>query len=267
MATAPGDKSEADQEADLTAKMQKLTPNIDGALKDTTWTWEDDLLYALPARTARKCARRDCCKTEPIETTKGFAACARCQTARYCSRDCQVVDWKKGGRHRHMCPQLTAFKATGFDQAQKRHAVIIGCLGRVRLYVFPFYVGKRAKHGDGILFLQCPAPLEDFYFNGDVTRHGEPQRRAVVASYVTPKEFDDELVAADFELALARRGVLEAVAQADDSRAAVLCKFRCGYVCAFTTKIVPDVRVCAALCADYESESVLRLNIDDADGS
>ena len=73
----------------------------------------------------------------------------------------------------------------------------------------------------------------------------------MVASYVTPKEFDDELVAADFELALARRGVLEAVKEADESRAAVLCKFR-GFVCAFVTKIVPDVRVCAALCADYE---------------
>ena len=41
----------------------------------------------------------------------------------------------------------------------------------------------------------------------------------------------DELVAADFELALARRGVLEAVSQDDESRAAVLCKFRCGFVC------------------------------------
>ena len=131
------------------------------------------------------------------------------------------------------------------------------------MYVFPFYVGKRAKMGDGFLFLQCPAPLEDFFFDTDVTRYGEPQKRAVVASYVTPKEFDDELVAADFELALARRGVREAVSQADESRAAVLCKFRCGFVCAFVTKIVPDVRVCAALCADYDEMATLRLNIDD----
>ena len=264
---APNDKSEADQEKELTEKMQKLTPNVDGALQDTTWTWEDDLLYALPARTARKCARRDCSKTEPLEppedTAKRFAACAKCQTARYCSRECQIQDWKKGGRHKRMCPQLTAFKERGFDRDQKRHAVIVGCLGRVRLYVFPFYVGKRAKHGDGFLFLQCPAPLEDFYFDTDATRYGEAQKRAVVASYVTPKEFDDELVAADFELALARRGVLEAVEQADESRAAVLCKFRCGFVCAFVTKIVPDVRVCAALCADYEEMATLRLNIDD----
>jgi hypothetical protein len=264
MASTPNDKSEAEQK-ELTDKMQRLTPNIDGALQDTTWHWEDDLLYALPARTARKCARRDCSKTEPLEppeeTSKRFAACAKCQTARYCSRECQIQDWKKGGRHKRMCPQLIAFK--NFDRDQKRRAVIVGCLGRVRLYVFPFYVGKRAKHGDGFLFLQCPAPLEDFFFDTDVTRYGEPQKRAVVASYVTPKEFDDELVAADFELALARRGVLEAVSQADESRAAVLCKFRCGFVCAFVTKIVPDVRVCAALCADYEEMATLRLNIDD----
>ena len=71
----------------------------------------------------------------------------------------------------------------------------------------------------------------------------------MVASYVTPKEFDDELVAADFELALARRGVLEAVSQADESRAAVLCKFaaassarssrRSCPTCAFVLPYVP----------------------------
>ena len=153
MASTPSNKSEADQEKELTEKMQKLTPNVDGALQDTTWTWEDDLLYALPARTARKCARRDCSKTEPLEppeeTSKRFAACAKCQTARYCSRECQIADWKKGGRHKRMCPQLSSFKERGFDRDQKRHAVIVGCLGKVRLYVFPFYVGKRAKMGDG----------------------------------------------------------------------------------------------------------------------
>ena len=101
---------------------------------------------------------------------------------------------------------------------------------------------------------------------------GEPlptdgSNRVDYSKFDDSKEFDDELVAADFELALARRGVLEAVDQADDARAAVLCKFRCGFVCAFVTKIVPDVRVCAALCADYDDMATLRLNIDDDDGS
>ena len=110
MASTPSDAPTDDQEAErLTAKMQKLTPNVDGALQDTTWTWEDDLLYALPARTARKCARRDCPKTEPLEppedTAQRFAACAKCQTARYCSRECQRVHWRTGG-HKARCKTL-----------------------------------------------------------------------------------------------------------------------------------------------------------------
>ena len=51
-----------------------------------------------------------------------------------------------------MCPQLIAFK--NFDRDQKRRAAS-GVNRAVRLYVFPFYVGKRAKMGDGFLFLQC----------------------------------------------------------------------------------------------------------------
>ena len=128
-------------------KMQKLTPNIDGRAPGHDPTWEDDLLYALPARTARKCARRDCSKTEllepPEDTAKRFAACAKCQTARRCSRECQIQDWKKGGRHKRMCPQLIAFK--NFDRDQKRRAVIVGCPGKVELYAFPSTSGKELR--------------------------------------------------------------------------------------------------------------------------
>jgi len=38
--------------------------------------------------------------------------CTRCQTALYCSRECQVAHWKKGadGGHKKECPQLQAKK-------------------------------------------------------------------------------------------------------------------------------------------------------------
>ena len=57
MASTPTNKSEADQAEELTAKMQRLTPNIDGALQDTTWHWEDDLLYTRQNR-KKVCASR-----------------------------------------------------------------------------------------------------------------------------------------------------------------------------------------------------------------
>lgn len=270
-----------------------------GAAAVTVWEWEDDLMYALPARVVRKCTRLACTETEPIvkkdaegggseaskkeaadregegggargatsgggPKPKTFASCARCG-ARFCSRECQIIDWKRGGCHKGMCPQLAAFRDGGFCTEQKRDAVLRGCLGRIRMYAFPFFVCHRAMKGDGALFLQSKNTLDDFFFDGLVTRHGEPLRRTVFASYVTLEEFDSELVAEDFELALSRAGLrrgLEACAK-DQKRATILTKFRCGYVAVFTTQIVPDVAVCNALAKDYEQQAILQLNIDD----
>lgn len=262
-----------------------------GAAACTVWEWEDDLLYALPARTVRKCARLGCANTEAIpgavaapadgvaalslgesgapeaeaSSKKRFASCARCG-ARFCCRECQVADWRKNsGSHRRMCPQLAALRDGGFSAAQKRDAALRGCLGRVRMYAFPFYVGRRASKGAGALFLQSKNTLDEFFFDGPVGPRGEPANRTIFASFVTPQEFDAELVAEDFELALARRGFNAGVASAaeDESRACILCKFRCGYVCVFTTQIVPDVAVCNALASDYDDQAILQLNIDD----
>ena len=46
---------------------------------------------------ARGCGKRE-------SATKRFAKCARC-SARYCSRACQVQDWKRGG-HKELCPMF-----------------------------------------------------------------------------------------------------------------------------------------------------------------
>lgn len=246
-----------------------------GAAAATVWEWEDDLLYALPARDVRKCSRLGCGATEPADAAAvcppagerappKFASCSRCG-ARFCSRACQVADWKRGGAHKRMCPQLAAFRDGGFGAAQKRDAALRGCLGRVRMYAFPFYVARRAAKGAGALFLQSRNTLDEFYFDGPVTRRGEPAARTVFVSFVTPAEFDAELVAEDFELALARRGFARGVAAVAEvpGRACVLCKFRCGYVAVFTTQIVPDVAVCNALAADYDDRAILQLNIDE----
>ena len=151
------------------------------------------------------------------------------------------------------------------EEPAERTGLAPGFAGRVRMYAFPFYVGRRAAKGGGALFLQSKNTLDEFFFDGPVTRHGEAAARTVFASYVTPAEFDAELVAEDFELALARRGFSRGVAAvaADPTRACVLCKFRCGYVAVFTTQIVPDVAVCNALAADYGDQAILQLNIDE----
>jgi len=48
------------------------------------------------------CARRGCFETETVDTP--FSRCASCKVPYYCSRDCQVVDWKE--RHKHVCKDV-----------------------------------------------------------------------------------------------------------------------------------------------------------------
>ena len=253
-------KTAAEAEEVLAAAAAQQQPS--GASAATVWAWEED--GATAARTTRKCTRLACCATEPVGGAeaggKKFASCARCG-ARFCSRDCQVADWKRGGCHKAMCPQVAAFRDGGFGRDQRRDAVLRGCLGRVRMYAFPHFVCHRALKGDtGALFLQSSDALEDFFFDGPVNRHGEPQRRAIFVAYVAEADFDDAGLGLSADARAALRG---AAAGCEGGRAAVLCKFRCGAVAVFSTDIVPALPVCNALARDYEDQPVLQLNVDD----
>ena len=50
------------------------------------WEWEDELLYALPERGAKKCMRADCAN---FEGEVAFSKCAQCGVAKYCCRQCR----------------------------------------------------------------------------------------------------------------------------------------------------------------------------------
>ena len=118
-------KSEAEQEKELTdenATADTKRRRRSHSFQDTTWTWEDDLLYALPGADRKKV----CASRLPEDGTPGAAGghgkavrgLREMSNGAYCSRECQIQDWKKGGRHKRMCPQLIAFK--NFDRDQKR---------------------------------------------------------------------------------------------------------------------------------------------------
>ena len=51
--------------------------------------------------------REGVCSTSPLTTSLSIklSKCAKCQVATYCSRQCQLDNWKKGqgGGHKFMC--------------------------------------------------------------------------------------------------------------------------------------------------------------------
>ncbi|PMD41312.1 hypothetical protein L207DRAFT_581754 [Hyaloscypha variabilis F] len=55
-----------------------------------------EAISSSPPPTA-KCA---CCSTPETDPEKPLKPCAKCQTVRYCSRDCQKKDWKL---HKKIC--------------------------------------------------------------------------------------------------------------------------------------------------------------------
>lgn len=59
----------------------------------------------------RACENRSCFNTDTVE--KQLDRCAKCKLAYYCSRDCQVADWK--ARHKQVCKKGSEFR----DQTKK----------------------------------------------------------------------------------------------------------------------------------------------------
>ncbi|KAJ1453019.1 hypothetical protein M885DRAFT_588803 [Pelagophyceae sp. CCMP2097] len=222
------------------------------------WEWEDELLYALPERAASsKCFRPDCANVEAGD--QKYAKCGKCG-AKYCCRDCQASDWKKC--HKHMCAQLQIFKGRDFDSELKREAVVRGVVGRIRMYIFPFFVHHRAQNDEpGALYIQSQSTLDEFFFDVAVNQYGDKLDRSLHVAYVTAAEFDTDLAADDFELALARAALRRALASAQETEAAALVRFRCGYVAVVVLPIF-DLRICAALAPDYEGKAQLQLNVD-----
>ena len=58
------------------------------------------------ARAAKRVARRTCaCGQQADLAEKALRVCSACRTRRYCSEECQRVDWYSGD-HRSRCPHL-----------------------------------------------------------------------------------------------------------------------------------------------------------------
>ncbi|CAN0209886.1 unnamed protein product [Ectocarpus sp. 6 AP-2014] len=238
--------------------------------------FELDLMYALAGEkaTARappglclaSCQRAACNKTEE-PTGRPFCCCSKCG-AKYCSRECQVIDWKKD--HKAMCGQLKEMRggdAGGGRAPLDRQSVVARVLGRVRLYLCPFAVCHGEALGRGFVFVQqTPNPVLELEYLRPVNSNGRRLDRSIILHFLSMGEFVDAVLQDDFELGVIR-SPLEAAVESYDTKAemVVLFRARCGYMAVVVVPLVPGWAVCRQLGLEYKEKDALQLNLDDTD--
>jgi len=198
--------------------------------------------------------------------------CGQCRVASYCQKDCQVNDWKNG-QHKSYCnyyrrvgPYMTFLDDN--DNDSKLEA-LTEVFARVRLYACPYAVYKYETLGKGFLFIQsnttlaaCSLPIPKDSYGRSIGP------RSLLLHYLTIGEYDLEVCRDDFELAVVRSELKEAVDNYDEScQVVLLTRFRCGHLSVGVTPIVPDYAVCRKLGNEYYAESstagALQLNLDE----
>jgi len=195
--------------------------------------------------------------------------CARCQVATYCSKECQIQDWKgtDGSMgHKHTCPN---YKRVGHEMTfaveEDKHDAKTELYGRIRFYICPYAVHQSLTVGKGFLFVQSECTLAEVSLL--LPHPSQKEMRSVVVHFLTMGEYDSEVCKDDFELAEVRTMLQEAVDAYDETtNVVVLMRFRCGHVALGIAVLVPDYGICKSLGKEYYQNSTagaLQLNLDD----
>jgi len=199
------------------------------------------------------------------ETSQKLSICSKCGVAAYCSRDCQLKDWKTG-RHKMACPSYARVAKNPMCDRTKQ-TIRNELFQRIRFYVCPYAVFRTAELGRGFLFLQTDRTLQDMssYIPKDCTGH--TITRSVLLHFLTLGEFDSEVCKDDFELALMRTPLKDTVETYEtEKEVVILCRFRCGNMALGRSPLVPDYGICKQLGQDYYAQNnagALQLNLDD----
>jgi len=191
--------------------------------------------------------------------------CSKCHIAAYCSRDCQVRDWKEG-RHKLACPSYSRLETIRSDDVseQIRNEVF----GRIRFYACPYAVVKTSELGNGFLFIQSDTSLENISLTLPKDRYGRSiPKRSILMHFLTLGEYDAEVCRDDFEMAVVRKTLQELLEGYDHLREVViLLRLRCGHVSLGKATLVPDYRICQKLGQDYYADipaGAVQLTLDD----
>jgi len=223
--------------------------------------------------------------TDTTSTTTKLLKCSQCRVATYCSKSCQLVDWKYGSSsfsvvlpHKRICaayqrigPGMMLSKEA--DQRTVREEV----LTKIRFYASPYAVHntKFEGIGRGFLFLQSDSTLAQLslptgaYIRLPRWQQQQPSApRSVLLHYLTLGEYDQELCRDDFELACVREELKKALESYDDETQVVyLMRFRCGHLAVGIAPLVPDYKLSCKLAKEYYGDQhqcqPIQLNLDD----
>lgn len=194
-----------------------------------------------------------------------LSKCAKCHIAAYCSRECQIKDWKDG-RHKMACPSYT--RLGSIDDKATREQVRNEVFSRIRFYACPYAVHKTSELGNGFLFIQSDTTIQDLSIAIPKDRTGRSMTtRSVLMHYLTLGEYDAEVCRDDFEMAVVRPKLQELVQDYDEqNEVVVLLRLRCGHVAVGKATLVPDYRICKKLGQDYYANNPagsVQLTLDD----
>ncbi|GAX17827.1 hypothetical protein FisN_18Hh027 [Fistulifera solaris] len=232
-----------------------MTTTTESSSLSTEWLQTLELGYAgvaTPSFSNNKCFH---CNI-PLTTPK---QCSQCHVATYCSKECQIQDWKQ--RHKKYCAAYQRIDAQGRwntpddDSAHARHHV----LHQIRLYAMPYAVYQMQALGRGFLFIQSTQTLAALTLPG--------RNRSVLLHYLTLGEYDAEVCRDDFELTAVRTCLQKAVNDYDaQQQMVVLMRFRCGHVAVGIIPLSLEFAVCLQLGKEYYQNvtaGALELQLDD----
>ena len=154
------------------------------------WLHETPSAEEPPAETERLCFR--------CGAGGAAATCAKCGVAVYCSRECQKVDWGKGGAfggHKSLCER---YKWLGREQRvppEEHRTMVAELITRTKLYLCPFMVhhAESAAPGSGFGFVQSECTLAELALPAPRDAWGRPlaQPRSLVLMWMSLEEFPE----------------------------------------------------------------------------
>ena len=273
---------------------EKAAPVLNTPIQTISWTKVVELCYSLPdsrASSDTSGTKRSLCFCCEKQDNATFKLCGQCKVAKYCSRECQLQDWKK--QHKRACASYQRMLYTnvsagnsGDDNANEatlckknwtlqsdemKCDVRDNFFGKIRFYVCPYAVVRYSELGRGFIFLQTNHTLDITSLSLPIDCDGyHVAARSCSVHYLTLGEYDQEVCRDDFEMTMVRQELNDAIAQYDPTKQiVVLMRFRCGHVALGTTSLVPDYKLCQHLGRDYYDQSTgspigsLQLNLDE----